>query len=512
MNTKNNHNVLELYMAKVYTYIMLIVTGSVTAAGITFTFLKVLGKYPTVSWPNLLIFLATDITYVVLGIFFIRKTVVNGSLHSDMLKKGKIFLFLIELIQYNFILYLIPSREFWGFTFYFVILTAFFLDVRYTGILSVCIAVSYTVFLCIKWDSALPVQDNLFVPEFVLRVIALVLSLSVICLFTWFVGEFLANAKRDELEQKHNQAQHILDQAAEIGNRLSATSTNVLQTTEAQSDSSQELSTITEELVQMSAKLLAHSKENTANLSQLTQTSERVSGQIFEVNQMSKQLVNLSRENENSINQLMAGSQIATTSNQKTMDAVSHLLEGTEQMMTTLTLIDEIASSTNLLALNASIEAARAGEAGRGFAVVANEIGTLANNTQTSLKDINKLMNALKQDTSLVSDSIQTSTQMLEEQNIVMKETITKVKDMIHLLNQCLTAIENVHQENIQQKNLVVNTYEYNNKMQGQIEMQDHRFSEISNVIQNNTEEISGLTIQADQLNEIVNQLNLLLE
>lgn len=101
---------------------------------------------------------------------------------------------------------------------------------------------------------------------------------------------------------------------------------------------------------------------------------------------------------------------------------------------------------------------------------------------------------------------------MLEEQNIVMKETITKVKDMIHLLNQCLTAIENVHQENIQQKNLVVNTYEYNNKMQGQIEMQDHRFSEISNVIQNNTEEISGLTIQADQLNEIVNQLNLLLE
>lgn len=512
MNTNNNLNVLELYMTKVYTYIMMIVTGSVTAAGFTFTLLKILGKYPAVSWPKLLVFLATDITYVIIGIFFIRKTIVNGKLRNDMLKKGKIFLFLIELIQYNFILYLIPSREFWSFTFYFVILTAFFLDVRYTGILSLCIVLSYTIFAIIKWETALPVQDSLFIPELILRIIAIVLSLGVICLITWFVGEFLANAKRDELEEKHNQAQNILSQAGEIVNRLAITSQNVLRTAETQSDSQQELSTITEELVQMSTELLAHSKKNTDNLSNLTQTSEQVSEQIFEVNQMSRQLVKLSRENENSINQLMTDSQIATSSNQNTMDAVSHLLDGTEQMMTTLTLIDEIASSTNLLALNASIEAARAGEAGKGFAVVANEIGTLANNTQASLKDINALMNALKQDTALVSDSIQISTKMLEEQNIVMQETITKVTDMMHLLNNCLTSIENVHRGNTLQKNLVVTSYEYNNKMQGQIEMQDHRFSEISNVIQSNTEEIMELTAQADQLNQIVNQLNQLLD
>lgn len=121
-------------------------------------------------------------------------------------------------------------------------------------------------------------------------------------------------------------------------------------------------------------------------------------------------------------------------------------------------------------------------------------------------------MNALKQDTALVSDSIQISTKMLEEQNIVMQETITKVTDMMHLLNNCLTSIENVHRGNTLQKNLVVTSYEYNNKMQGQIEMQDHRFSEISNVIQSNTEEIMELTAQADQLNQIVNQLNQLLD
>lgn len=511
-NNAENFSVLEMYMAKVYVWIMLLVTGAVTCEAVTLTMFKALGLYPDVPWAGLLAALGTDIIYVVIGVILIKRALVNGRLRKGMLRIGKLYLSVIMVIQYNFTLYLIPSREFWGFTFFFLLLTVFFLDIRMTGTLSVIVAISYIIFLLPRWKGALPVQDALFIPEVILRAIAMVLSIGSICLLTWFVGEFLANAKRDELEQKHDQAQNVLDQAAEIGNRLSATSQNVLQTTETQSSSSQELSAITEELTQLSKELLSHSRENTENLSRLNKASEQVSEQISEVNQMSRQLVSLSKENETSINQLMAGSQIVASANQNTMDAVSHLLKGTEQMITTLALIDEIASSTNLLALNASIEAARAGEAGRGFAVVANEIGGLASNTQASLKEINQLMNALEQDTSLVSNSIETSSKKLEEQNIVMEETISKVKNMMHLLNECLNSVESVHQQNIQQKNLVELTYGYNSKMEKQIEIQDQRFSEISNVIQSNVQENSGLAFQADQLNDIVNQLNQLLE
>jgi methyl-accepting chemotaxis protein len=69
-------------------------------------------------------------------------------------------------------------------------------------------------------------------------------------------------------------------------------------------------------------------------------------------------------------------------------EAVARTIDAMKEIVQKISIIDEIARSTNLLALNAAIEAARAGEAGKGFAVVASEVRKLAERSQSAAAEI----------------------------------------------------------------------------------------------------------------------------
>lgn len=90
-----------------------------------------------------------------------------------------------------------------------------------------------------------------------------------------------------------------------------------------------------------------------------------------------------------------------------TNDAMRKLTDRSNDIKKVLNVISEIARQTNLLALNAAIEAAQAGEAGRGFAVVAEEIRKLAEDSQSSAKEIEHLISEVNHSTKETTEIIE---------------------------------------------------------------------------------------------------------
>jgi methyl-accepting chemotaxis protein len=213
-------------------------------------------------------------------------------------------------------------------------------------------------------------------------------------------------------------------------------------------------------------------------------------------------------KNTANINSLAESSETGRLDLEKVVADIQDIAHESEGLLEINSVMQNIASQTNLLSMNAAIEAAHAGESGKGFAVVADEIRKLAENSGKQSKTISSVLKKIK--TSI--DMITKSTAVVLERFATIEQDITTVSNQELQIRNAMEEQESGSRdilESITQLNTVTNDVK---SASGNMMKESDSVAADSERLKKITEEVSGgmeeMTQGVDQINNAVHGVN----
>ena len=243
-----------------------------------------------------------------------------------------------------------------------------------------------------------------------------------------YVGQFVT--LKDAMRKMNRQMNSTLQQVEEAANQVSAGSENLAQSAQALAEGATEQAGSVEEL--------------TATITNITDAVSRTAGELQRTTEKA----------ENYAQQADAGH----TQMRSLMEEMDRINETSKKIQNIIADIEDIASQTNLLSLNAAIEAARAGESGKGFAVVANQVNVLADQSaqaakesatliETSVKAVEKGM-VIAEQTASQLQGVAEDSQVITKEVTNIAETLETQTTEIKQINEGIEQINDVVQTN----------------------------------------------------------------
>jgi len=156
-------------------------------------------------------------------------------------------------------------------------------------------------------------------------------------------------------------------------------------------DMLERLTQIVEEVNSAARQVASGSQQLSSTSQEMSQGATEQAASVEEISSSMEEMTSNIKQNADNAMQTEKIAQKSALAAEEGGKAVSATVNAMKEIAAKIGIIEEIARSTNMLALNASIEAARAGEYGKGFAVVASEVGKLAERSQKEAGEISKL-------------------------------------------------------------------------------------------------------------------------